>query len=82
MHAARILPILPISRFPDFECVAHRLARLGLATATATLAARRLAHEHARAEHARHARTMRARLASRAHALTWQHTRSRQKLDA
>ena len=29
----------------------------------------------------RHARTMRARLASRAHALTWQHTLARQKLD-
>ena len=54
---------------------------LGLATATPTLAALRLAHEHTRAEHARHARTMRARLASRAHALTWQHTLARQKLD-
>ena len=56
---------------------------LRLATATPALAALRLAHEHTRAEHARHARTMRARLASRAHALTWQHTlaRARQKLD-
>ena len=47
---------------------------LRLATATPALAALRLAHEHTRAEHARHARTMRARLASLAHALTWQHT--------
>ena len=56
---------------------------LRLATATPALAALRPAHEHTRAEHARHARTMRARLASRAHALTWQHTlaRARQKLD-
>ena len=41
-----------------------------LATAAPALAALRLAHEHTRAEHARHARTTRARLASRAHALT------------
>ena len=56
---------------------------LRLATATPALAALRLAHEHTRAEHARHARTTRARLTSRAHALTWQHTlaRARQKLD-
>ena len=47
---------------------------LRLATATPALAALRPAHDHARAEHARHARTMRARLASLAHALTWQHT--------
>ena len=67
MHAARIFPI---SRFLDFSSIAHRLARLGLATAAPALAALRLAHEHTRAEHARHARTMRARLASRAHALT------------
>ena len=33
----------------------------------------RLAHEHTRAEHARHARTTRVRLASDAHALTLQH---------
>ena len=51
-----------------------------LATAAPALAALRLAHEHTRAEHARHARTTRARLASRAHALTWQHTLARQKL--
>ena len=46
---------------------------LRLATATPALAALRLAHEHTRAEHARRARTMRARLASHAHALTQQH---------
>ena len=34
--------------------------RLGLATATPALAALRLAHDHTRAEHARHARAMRA----------------------
>ena len=40
----------------------------------------RLAHEHTRAEHARHARTTRVRLASDAHALTLQHAlTSRQK---
>ena len=52
-----------------------RVSRTGLrlATATPALAALRLAHEHTRAEHARHARTMRARLASHAHALTRQH---------
>ena len=42
--------------------------RLGLATTTPALAALRLAHEHTHAEHARHARTTRARLASHAHA--------------
>ena len=44
-----------------------------LATAAPALAALRLAHEHTRAEHARHARTTRARLTSHAHALTRQH---------
>ena len=59
------------------------MSRTGLrlaSHASPTLAALRPAHEHARAEHARHARTTRARLASRAHALTWQHTLARQKL--
>ena len=78
-------PDFPISRFPDFPI--RGMSRtglrhcLGLATATPVLAALRPAHEHTRAEHARHARTMRARLASRAHALTWVHTLARQKLD-
>ena len=53
--------------------------RLGLATATPALAALRLPHEHARAEHACHARTMRARLASDARALTLQPALARQK---
>ena len=77
MRATRF-PDFPISRFPDFPIarfrvyVAHRLARLGLATATLTLAALRLPHEHARVEHARHARCTRASLASDARALTLQ----------
>ena len=54
---------------------------LRLATATPALAALRPAHEHTRSEHARHARTMRARLASRAHALMRQHALTRQMLE-
>tara|TARA_B110001450_G_scaffold226512_1_gene225315 strand:+ start:507 stop:812 length:306 start_codon:yes stop_codon:yes gene_type:complete len=49
---------------------------LRLATATPTLAALRpahAAHDHARAEHARHARCTRASLVSDARALTLQH---------
>ena len=41
--------------------------RLGLATATPALAALRLAHEHTRAQHARHARCTHASLDSDAH---------------
>ena len=52
---------------------------LRFATATPALAALRLAHEHTRAEHARHARCTRARLASDARALTLQHALARQK---
>ena len=52
---------------------------LVLATATPTLAALRPAHDHARAEHTRHARTTRARLASDAHAFTLQQALARQK---
>ena len=51
--------------------------RTGLRLATAAmpaLAAMRPAHEHARAEHTRHARCTRASLASDAHALTLQHS--------
>ena len=50
-----------------------------LATATPTLAALRPAHEHARAEHTRHARCTRASLATDARALTLQHALARQK---
>ena len=60
--------------------VTHRhCPRLVLATATPTLAALRPAHDHARAEHTRHARTTRARLASDAHAFTLQQALARQK---
>ena len=52
---------------------------LRLATATPALAALRPAHDHARAEHARHARCTRASLASDARALTLQHALARQK---
>ena len=54
---------------------------LRLATATPALAALRLAHEHTRAEHARHARTTRTRasLASDAHMHVHSNMRSRQK---
>lgn len=53
----------------------RRMSRTGLrlATATPVLAALRFAPEHTRAEHAGHARTMRARLASHAHAHTRLH---------
>ena len=57
------------------------MSRTGLRLATAAmpaLAAMRPAHEHARAEHARHARCTRASLASDARALTLQHALSRQ----
>ena len=47
--------------------------------ASPTLAALRLAHEHTRAQHARHARFTHASLASDAHALTQQHALTRQK---
>ena len=73
------------SYFLLLQCKKHSTARSGglhrkrtgmcrvLATAAPALAALRLAHEHTRAEHARHARTTRARLTSHAHALTRQH---------
>ena len=51
---------------------------LVLATADPTLAALRPVHDHARTEHARHARCTRASLASDARALTLQHALSRQ----
>ena len=54
--------------------------RLGLATATPALAALRLAHEHTRAEHARHTRCTRASLASDARALTLQPALTRQSI--
>ena len=47
--------------------------------ASPTLAALRFAHEHTRAQHARHARCTHASLASDAHALTQQHALTRQK---
>ena len=53
--------------------------RLGLATATPALAALRLPHEHARAEHARHTHCTRASLASDARALTLQPALARKK---
>ena len=52
---------------------------LRLATATPALAALRPAHEHTRAQHARHARCTRASLASDARALTLQPALARQK---
>ena len=60
--------------------VAHRhCPRLGLTTAAPTLAALRPAHDHARAEHARHARCTRVSLASDPRAPTLQHALARQK---
>ena len=64
---------------------AKSMSRTGLrlaSHASPALAALRLAHEHARAEHARHARTTRARLASCAHALTRQHALTSKSLAA
>ena len=74
-------PDFPISRFPDFPISDVRTGLrhcLVLATADPTLAALRPVHDHARIEHARHARCTRASLASDARALTLQHALARQ----
>ena len=86
-HASRAykfpVPGFPVSRSPDFPiskgASAHRAPSVVLATATPALAALRIAHEHARAERARHAHCTRARLAGDAHALMRQHALARQK---
>ena len=57
---------------PGFLC-------LGLATAAPVLAALRLAHEHTRAQHARHARCTYASLASDAHMHSHSNMRSHVK---
>ena len=72
----------PLHRAKECAPPQRGMSRTGLRLATAVmpaLAAMRPAHEHARAEHARHARCTRARLASDPHAPTLQHALARQK---
>ena len=78
-YARRAFPDFPISRFPDFDVRTGLRHCLVLATADPALAALRPVHDHARTEHARHARCTRASLASDPHALTLQHALARQK---
>ena len=80
MHTSRLLLLSKRSK----KSAQRGMSRTGLrlATATPALAALRPAHEHTRAEHARHARTTRARLASNAHALTRQHALTSKSLAA
>ena len=68
-------PIWTFCPFCPFALKSRSRTGLRLATATPALAALRLAHEHTRAEHARHARCTRARLVREAHAATRAHVK-------